>query len=61
VVTRGWAKGIGLEPFFMDVVVAHIRGSEKPDEEFLFTAHLDHPKESANDNVSESAALLDLC
>jgi len=45
----------------MDVVVAHIRGSEKPDEEFLFTAHLDHPKESANDNASGSAALLDIC
>ena len=61
VVLRGWAKGIGLEPYFMDVVVAHIRGSEKPDEEFLFTDHLDHPKESANDNASGSAALMDLC
>jgi aminopeptidase YwaD len=61
VVLRGWVKGIGLEPYWMDVVVAHIRGSEKPDEEMVFCAHLDHPKESANDNASGSAALLDIC
>lgn len=54
------AKGIGLEPYFMDVVVARIEGSEKPDEEIVFSAHLDHPKESANDNASGSAALLDI-
>lgn len=60
VVLRGQVEGTGLEPFFMDVVVATIRGSEKPDEELLFTAHLDHPKESANDNASGSAALLDI-
>ena len=61
VTLRGWAKGIGLEPYWMDVVVAHIRGSEKPEEAFILTAHLDHPKESANDNASGSAALLDMC
>ncbi|NIR48122.1 DUF4910 domain-containing protein [candidate division KSB1 bacterium] len=60
VVLRGQVKGIGLEPYFMDVVVAHIRGSESPDEELVFTAHLDHPKESANDNASGSAAILDI-
>lgn len=60
VVLRGEVEGAGLEPFFMDVVVATIRGSEKPDEEILLTAHLDHPKESANDNASGSAALLDI-
>jgi len=60
VVVRAEAKGIGLEPYFMDVVVAHIRGLEKPDEEIVFSAHLDHPKESANDNASGSAALLDI-
>ena len=60
VVVRAEAKGIGLEPYFMDVVVAHIRGSEKPDEEIIFSAHLDHPKESANDNASGSAALIDI-
>ncbi len=60
VVLRGQVKGIGLEPYFMDVVVAHVRGSERPEEELVFTAHLDHPKESANDNASGSAALLDI-
>jgi hypothetical protein len=60
VVVRGEVKGIGLEPYFMDIVVAHIRGSEKPDEELVLSAHLDHPKESANDNASGSAAMLDM-
>lgn len=60
VVVRGQVKGIGLEPYFMDVVVAHIRGSERPDEELVYSAHLDHPKESANDNASGSAAILDI-
>lgn len=60
VILHGWVKGIGLEPYFMDVVVAHIRGSEKPDEELVFSAHLDHPKESANDNASGSGAILDI-
>lgn len=60
VVVRGQVKGIGLEPYFMDVVVAHIRGSERPDEELVYSAHLDHPKESANDNASGSAALVDI-
>ena len=60
VVLRGQVKGIGLEPYFLDIVVAHIRGSEKPDEELVLSAHLDHPKESANDNASGSAAILDM-
>ncbi len=60
VVVRAEAKGIGLEPYFMDVIVARIPGSEKPDEEIVFSAHLDHPKESANDNASGSAALLNI-
>lgn len=60
IVVRGQVKGIGLEPYFMDVVVAHIRGSERPDEELVYSAHLDHPKESANDNASGSAAILDI-
>jgi aminopeptidase YwaD len=60
VVLHGWVKGIGLEAYWMDVVVAHIRGTEKPDEELVFSAHLDHPKESANDNASGSAAILDI-
>ncbi len=60
VVLHGWVKGIGLEPYFMDVVVAHIRGTDTPDEELVFSAHLDHPKESANDNASGSGAILDI-
>ncbi len=60
VVLRGQVQGIGLESYFMDVVVAHVRGTEFPDEEIVFTSHLDHPKESANDNASGSAAILDM-
>jgi len=60
VVLHGRVSGIGLEPFFMDVVVARIAGSEAPEEEIVFTAHLDHPKESANDNASGSGAAIDL-
>ncbi|HLF13265.1 MAG TPA: M28 family peptidase [Bacteroidota bacterium] len=60
VTMRGWAKGTGLEPYAMDVVVAHIRGTDNASEELVFSAHLDHPKESANDNASGSAAILDI-
>ena len=60
VVVRGTVSGIGLEPFSMDVPVAVIVGAERPEEELVFAAHLDHPKESANDNASGSAALLDI-
>lgn len=60
VVLRGQIQGVGLEPYFMDVVVLRIPGSEKPEEEMVFSAHLDHPKESANDNASGSGALLDI-
>ncbi|REJ79354.1 MAG: DUF4910 domain-containing protein [Acidobacteria bacterium] len=60
VVVKAEAKGIGLEPYFMDVVVATIQGSEHGSEEIVFSAHLDHPKESANDNASGSAALMDI-
>ncbi len=42
----------------MDVVVAHIRSSENPDQEFVFCSHFDHPNESVNANASVSAALL---
>ncbi|MCP4726095.1 MAG: M28 family peptidase, partial [bacterium] len=60
VVVKGAVKGTGLESFFMDVPVAVIRGSEKPDEILVFCGHLDHPKESANDNGSGCAAMLDM-
>lgn len=60
VVLDGRVEGIGLEPFFMDLPVAEIRGSERPDEVLVFTGHLDHPKESANDNASGSGAMMDM-
>lgn len=60
VVLSAEVEGTGLEPFFMDVPVAEIRGAERPDEVVVLSAHLDHPKESANDNASGSAALLDM-
>jgi hypothetical protein len=60
VVLHGEVQGIGLEPYEMDVVVAQIPGKARPDEELIFVAHLDHPKESANDNASGSAALMDI-
>ncbi len=60
VTLRGRVKGKGLEPYFMDVVVAQIPGAAHPDEVLVFSAHLDHPKESANDNASGSGAILDI-
>lgn len=60
VVLHGEVKGRGLEPYFMDTPVAWIRGSTQPEEVLVFSAHLDHPKESANDNASGSGALLDM-
>lgn len=60
VVLEGTVTGTGLEPYFMDVVVAEIPGTTHADEEIIFSAHLDHPKESANDNASGSAALIDM-
>jgi len=60
VVLRGKVEGIGLESFVMSVVVAKIDGATRPGEELLFSAHLDHPKESANDNASGSGAILDV-
>jgi aminopeptidase YwaD len=60
VVVRGTVRGTGLESFFMDVVVATIPGADTAAGELVFSAHLDHPKESANDNASGSGALLDI-
>src|SRR5262245_24690611 len=47
VVVNARVSGTGLEPYFMDVVVARIPGTERPEEELVLSAHLDHPKESA--------------
>ena len=49
-----------LGPGVLTLVHAYLRGSEQPEREVLLTAHLDHPKWSANDNATGSAALLEL-
>jgi hypothetical protein len=60
VVMRGVVRGVGLESYFMDVPVARIPGTDPDAGEFVVSAHLDHPKESANDNASGSGATLDM-
>jgi hypothetical protein len=49
-----------LGPGQLTVVHAYIRGSETPQDEIIVSAHLDHPKWSANDNGSGSAALVEM-
>ena len=44
----------------LTLVHAYIRGTEHPEREVLITAHLDHPKWSANDNASGSGAVLEM-
>jgi hypothetical protein len=44
----------------LSLVHTRIRGTETPDQEVIVTAHLDHPKWSANDNASGSAAMLEI-
>jgi aminopeptidase YwaD len=48
-------------PFRNEVVWALIRGSERPDEELILTAHLFEEKayQGANDNISGSASILE--
>jgi aminopeptidase YwaD len=48
-----------LESFKLTVVHAWIRGIKSPEKEILVTGHLDHPKWSANDNASGSAAMME--
>ena len=50
VVVEGFAEGIGLESYFMDVPVAFIRGSDKPEEILIYTRH----------NQSKSSRMLGL-
>jgi hypothetical protein len=49
-----------LGPGALTLVHARIRGTEAPGEEIIVTAHLDHPKWSANDNASGSAAMIEI-
>jgi hypothetical protein len=49
-----------LGPGKLTLVHAFIRGTEHPEREVMITAHLDHPKWSANDNASGSGALIEM-
>ena len=49
-----------LGPGQLTLVHAWIRGTQTPQQEVLVTGHLDHPKWSANDNASGSAAMLEM-
>jgi hypothetical protein len=60
VVLKATVEGIGLEPYWLDVPVAVIPGSDPAAGELVYSGHLDHPKESANDNGSGSAAMMDM-
>lgn len=44
----------------LKVISAAIRGTEKPHEEIILTAHICHPAAGVNDNASGSAGLLEL-
>ena len=44
----------------LEVTSAVFRGTEKPEQEIILVAHLDHPKWSANDNASGSGLLLEV-
>ena len=49
----------GQEAGSYDVATATIRGTALPDEEIVFSCHLDHPRPGANDNASGCAAILE--
>jgi len=49
-----------LSPGEYSIVSAIIPGSERPDEEIFLSAHLCHPKPSANDNASGSGLLIEI-
>jgi len=44
----------------LEVISAAIKGTEKPEEEIILSAHLCHPAAGVNDNASGSAGLLEL-
>jgi aminopeptidase YwaD len=50
----------GREPGAYDIATATIRGTELPDEEIVFSCHLDHPRPGANDNASGCATILEV-
>ena len=46
--------------FFRPSTALRTSGRDKPEQEIILIAHLDHPKWSANDNASGSAALIEV-
>lgn len=50
----------GQEPGSYDVATTTIRGTARPEEEIVFSCHLDHPRPGANDNASGCAAILEV-
>jgi aminopeptidase YwaD len=50
----------GREPGAYDIATATIPGSDLPDEEIVYSCHLDHPRPGANDNASGCAAILEV-
>jgi len=48
-----------LAPGQFEIVTGHIPGTDWPDQEIWFIAHLDHCRPSANDNASGSASILE--
>lgn len=50
----------GQEPGAYEIATATIRGASLPDEEIVFSCHLDHPRPGANDNASGCATILEV-
>lgn len=50
----------GQEAGSYDIATATIRGMELPDEEIVYSCHLDHPRPGANDNASGCATILEV-
>ncbi len=59
VVLRAEIKA-NVHPGHYGVVTGIIPGTQYPDQEFVFIAHLDHYRPGANDNASGSAVLLEI-
>lgn len=58
VVLSAKVTGPGLESSTLDVVTAVIPGGERPEQELLYIANLDHSNESLGDNASGCAVTL---
>ncbi|MGA2363612.1 MAG: DUF4910 domain-containing protein [Candidatus Aminicenantales bacterium] len=60
VVVSGRIEAEVIKDGVFELPTAVIPGSIYPDEEFIFFAHLDHPKPGAHDNASGCAVLLEI-